>query len=323
MSIDGYSYLVTGGAGFIGSHLVEHLLNNGAAKVSVLDNFSTGDSSNLDFENQTNLEVIHGDIRNIQICLQACEGCDFVLHEAAIGSVQRSFHDPKSTYEINVLGFLNVLEAARRCNVQRLVYASSSSVYGTDMHTPKQEEYVGLPLSPYAFSKQQNESAANFYAGNFRMEIIGLRYFNVFGPRQKKDGPYAAVIPAFIDAMLSKKKAMIYGDGLQIRDYTFVENVVQANMLALFTKQKEALNNTFNIACGKSHNMFQLISQLQCAWGEEITYAMQPSRPGELKYSIADISRARSLLHYTPCIEVDEGLRLMMTYDFAQTVDRT
>jgi UDP-N-acetylglucosamine 4-epimerase len=327
MSTDGYNYLVTGGAGFIGSHLVEHLLNNGASKVRVLDNFTTGDPSNLDFENHANLEVIRGDIRNLAVCMEACKNCDFVLHEAAIGSVQRSFHDPKSTYEINVLGFLNILEAARKCHVQRLVYASSSSVYGTDTHTPKQEDYVGQPLSPYAFSKQQNENAANFYATNFGMEIIGLRYFNVFGPRQKKEGSYAAVIPVFIDAMLSKKKAIVYGDGLQIRDYTFIDNVVQANMRALFTKKKEALNKTFNIACGKPNNLFQLIEQLQEAWCEEITYTKQPSRPGESQYSVADISRARSLLQYSPCIEVHEGLKLMMasmlSYDFTQVDDRT
>ncbi|MFI5135539.1 MAG: NAD-dependent epimerase/dehydratase family protein, partial [Chitinophagales bacterium] len=235
-SLSEYSFLVTGGAGFIGSHLVEYLLKHGAKKVRVLDNLLTGSEKNVKlFISHPAYEFFREDIRNVNDCQRACEGIDFVLHQAALASVQRSMKDPITTHEINAGGFLNMLIAAREARVKRFVYASSSSIYGDHPDLPKKEDKTGNPLSPYAVSKKTNELYAHVFATAFGMEIIGLRYFNIFGPRQDPNGPYAAVIPAFIRDLNSGKSPIIYGNGSQTRDFTFVENAVQANIKALFS----------------------------------------------------------------------------------------
>lgn len=302
-------FLVTGGAGFIGSHIVEYLLKHNAAKVVVLDNLLTGQKSNVDlFKSHPNYEFINGDICNIDDCKRACEGIDFVLHQAALGSVPRSIENPIATNKINVDGFLNVIVAARDAKVKRFVYASSSSVYGDHPGLPKKEENVGKPLSPYAVTKATDESYARVFAQAYNMEIIGLRYFNIFGPRQDPNGPYAAVIPLFISLLKNGEAPVINGDGKQTRDFTFVANAVQANIKALFTHQPDALGKVYNVAVGENFTLLDLTNYLNDVLGTNIKPKHRDDRPGDIRNSLADISLAKKFLDYNPTVRFKEGL---------------
>lgn len=313
-SLDRYSFLITGGAGFIGSHLVEYLLKYGARKVQVLDNLLTGLPANVDmFRSNDRFEFINGDIRDEQICLEACDGIDYVLHEAALGSVQRSIEDPILTHSINATGFLNVIRAAKEKGVRRFVYASSSSVYGDHPALPKKEDHIGQPLSPYAVSKHSNELYAHVFASNYGMQVIGLRYFNVFGPRQNPEGPYAAVIPAFIRDIRNGNAPVIYGNGSQSRDFTPVENVVQANIKALFAEDPESLDQVYNIAFGSQYTVLQLFEIIRKISGANLSPKYEDSRKGDIVHSHADISKAERLLGYRPSIDLEHGLETLIS----------
>jgi UDP-N-acetylglucosamine 4-epimerase len=306
--ISASTFLVTGGAGFIGSHLVEYLLKKGAGKVKVLDNFATGSRENLtEFKNSGALEVIDGNIRNLETCKNAMKGVEYVLHQAALGSVPRSINDPITTNEVNVTGFLNVLVAARDSNVKRMIYAASSSTYGDNSELPKVEERIGNPLSPYACSKYINELYASVFSKTYSFHTLGLRYFNVFGPRQNPQGPYAAVIPLFVKAALEKKPASINGDGETGRDFTFVENVVQANIKALFAPIKQ--HEVVNVACGAMTSLNDLWRMISNNLGVDIKANYAPARTGDIKHSLASIEKAHRLFGYEPLIQMKEGLK--------------
>jgi UDP-N-acetylglucosamine/UDP-N-acetylgalactosamine 4-epimerase len=288
------SILITGGAGFIGSNLVEYLLLNGAKKVRVLDNLSNGFPANIDpFLSNPAYEFIQGDITDFATCEAACRGIDLISNQAALGSVPRSINNPLATSAANTTGFLNMLLAARNSGVKRFIYASSSSVYGDSTASPKTEKALGNPLSPYAVSKLTNELYASVFAMHYGLEVIGLRYFNVFGPRQDPNGPYAAAIPLFMNAMLFDKDAVIYGDGSQTRDFTFVENAIQANVRALFTKNSEALNQVYNVAVGESVTVNDLFNEISKISGKPKKPTYAPERKGDIKNSLADISMAK------------------------------
>jgi UDP-N-acetylglucosamine 4-epimerase len=308
-----YTFLVTGGAGFIGSHLVEYLLKYGARQVRVLDNLLTVDERNVTpFQQHPAYEFLLGDIRDMDTCIQACEGIDYVLHEAALGSVPRSILDPVTTHDINATGFLKLLCAAKQKKVKRVVYASSSSVYGDDPALPKIEDRIGNPLSPYAVSKYSNEQYAGVFAKTDGMELIGLRYFNIFGPRQSPDGPYAAVIPAFIRDLENATAPVIYGDGLQSRDFTYVENAVQANIKALFIDDPNALNQVYNVAMGEQYTVLELFEAIRKLLGSNLTPRFLPARDGDILHSRADISKGGRLLNYRPTIGLEKGLSIVL-----------
>ncbi|GAB3005837.1 SDR family oxidoreductase [Niabella terrae] len=302
--------LITGGAGFIGSNLTEVLLNEDAVnKVRVLDNLSTGSRENIAaFLNHPKFEFIEGDIRDYDTCLKACKGIQLISHQAALGSVPRSIADPLTTNAVNITGTLNVFTAAKESRVRRVVYAASSSTYGDHPGLPKQEDTIGNPLSPYAVTKYVNELYAAVYASLYNLELIGLRYFNIFGPRQDPKGPYAAVIPLFVKAILSGAPPTINGDGAHSRDFTFVGNAVLANRLALFTENSEAVNTVYNIACGDETSLNGLFDQLKQAAGSNLEPLHGPERVGDVKHSLADVSKARDLLGYNPSIKIEEGL---------------
>jgi UDP-N-acetylglucosamine 4-epimerase len=305
-----YSFLITGGAGFIGSNLVEYLLKYGAKKVRVLDNFSTGFHENInEFKNNAAFELIEGDIRDFETCRRSVEGMDYVGHQAALGSVPRSINDPITTNAVNISGFLNMLCSVKdEPNVKRFVYAASSSTYGDSKDLPKVEDKIGKPLSPYAVTKYVNELYADVFAKTYGIETIGLRYFNVFGPKQSPKGEYAAVIPLFIKALQDNKSVVINGDGEQTRDFTFVENAVQANIKALFIDDNNALNHVYNIACGEQTSLNQLWSMLNNIAGKCLSSDHRESRIGDIKNSLANISKARILLKYNPEVHVKEGI---------------
>jgi len=304
-------FLVTGGAGFIGSHIIEYLLTHGAKEVRCLDNLLTGLQTNIDlFSSYSNYKYYKGDITQIVDCKNACEGVDYIFHEAALGSVPRSIKDPAATNRINVDGFLNMLIASRDSSVKRFVYASSSSVYGDHPDLPKLEDKVGNPLSPYAVSKKTNELYAKVFAEIYKMEIIGLRYFNIFGPRQDPNGPYAAVIPLFISLIRNNEAPTINGDGKQTRDFTFVINAVQANIKAMFTSNNEALNQVYNVAVGENFSLSDLNNNLQSILGTNINPVHREDRAGDIRNSLADISKAKKLFDYNPTIKFKEGLRI-------------
>src|ERR1051325_5988269 len=256
--------LVTGGAGFIGSNLVEKLLGDDRVnKVRVLDNLVTGSWENIkEFDKHPKFEFTEGDIRNYETCLAACSDMESISHQAALGSVPRSINDPLTTNEVNITGTLNIFNAAREKKIHRIVYAGSSSTYGDHPDLPKKEDIIGDPLSPYAVSKYVDELYASVFANLYGLELIGLRYFNIYGPKQNPEGPYAAVIPLFIKAILTCNPPVINGDGSHSRDFTFVEDAVQANILSLFTKNKESLNQVYNIACGNQITLLQLFEIL-------------------------------------------------------------
>jgi UDP-N-acetylglucosamine/UDP-N-acetyl-alpha-D-glucosaminouronate 4-epimerase len=308
--------LITGGAGFIGSNLIEKLLKHkDITLVNVLDNFATGSKENInEFIADKKFRFIEGDIRDFETCLYACEGIDCISHQAALGSVPRSVNDPITTNNVNITGTLNIFTAAKEKKVRRIVYAASSSTYGDHPGLPKVEDQIGKPLSPYAVTKYVNELYAQVYARLYNMELIGLRYFNIFGPKQNPRGPYAAVIPLFVKAILENKSPVINGDGSHSRDFTFVENAVQANIKAIFTDNKEAMNQVYNIACGEQTSLLQLFTSLKEQAGSTLQPVHGPERAGDVKHSLADISKARRLLGYEPAISVDEGLKI--TFDW-------
>ena len=302
--------LVTGGAGFIGSNLVEALLaDHRVSFVTVLDNLATGSLDNVaTFNGHPNFRFIEGDIRNYTDCLNACEGVDLISHQAALGSVPRSINDPLTTNEVNITGTLNIFTAAKEKGIKRVVYAASSSTYGDHPGLPKQEEVIGKPLSPYAVTKYVNELYARVYADLYGMEFIGLRYFNIFGPRQNPKGPYAAVIPLFAEAILKGVPPTINGDGTHSRDFTYVSNAVQANILSLFTDNAAAINQVYNIACGKQTSLNDLFEELKKEAGSDLQAIHGPERKGDVKHSLADIAKAEKLLGYKVIVSVEEGL---------------
>lgn len=309
-SLENKSFLVTGGAGFIGSNLVEYLLKYKAGKVRVLDNLSNGFHKNIrTFLDNPAFEVLEGDIRDVDTCMKACEGIDIVLHQAALGSVPRSIKDPVTTNNVNIGGFVNMLLAAKEQQVKRFVYAASSSTYGDSKSLPKVEDKIGKPLSPYAVTKYANELYADVFGKTYGMEIIGLRYFNIFGPRQDPNGAYAAVIPLFIDAVLKNKGPRINGDGGQTRDFTFVENCVEANIRAALTDNPEAVNQVYNIAVGDRTSLNDLFNILKEEAGSDIEPEYGPDRAGDIRDSLADISKAERLLGYKPQVRIREGLK--------------
>lgn len=314
-SLQNIKILVTGGAGFIGSNLVEYLITHECGKVRVLDNLSNGFKRNLErFSGLPNFEFIEGDITNPEDCINACKGMDLVSHQAALGSVPRSIKNPVATSDANTTGFLNMLTAARDAKVKRFIYASSSSVYGDSKESPKKENNLGKPLSPYAVSKLTNELYASVFVMHYGMEIIGLRYFNVFGPNQDPNGPYAAAIPLFMNAALFDKSAVIYGNGEQTRDFTFVENAVQANVRALFTENKEALNKVYNVAVGESVTVNQLYKTIAEITGTLRKPQYVEERAGDIKNSLADISLAQKYLDYNPKYKLRDGLEVTVAW---------
>jgi UDP-N-acetylglucosamine 4-epimerase len=314
------TWLVTGVAGFIGSNLLETLLRL-EQRVVGLDNFATGKRPNLDQvralvspEQWSQFTFIEGDIVDVEVCRRACTGVDVVLHQAALGSVPRSLENPLATHAANVTGFLNMLVAARDAAVARFVYASSSAVYGDAPELPKTEARIGRPLSPYAASKWINEIYADTFARVYGLQTVGLRYFNVFGPRQDPEGPYAAVIPQWIAALLRRQPVFINGDGETSRDFCHVENVVQANLLAATTPNTAALNQVFNIALGRRTTLNELFALIQNGLRRrdpalpETQPVYRDFRPGDVRHSLADITKARRLLGYEPTCNVEEGL---------------
>ena len=308
--------LVTGGAGFIGSNLVLRLMDDDRiTSVKVLDNLETGRVANISaFKDHDKFEFIEGDIRNYAICLGATQGIDVVSHQAALGSVPRSVKDPITTHEVNATGTLNIFNAARENKIKRVVYAASSSTYGDHRDLPKIEDKIGSPISPYGVTKLVNELYAKVFAGLYDMEFIGLRYFNVYGPQQNPAGPYAAVIPLFIKELLAGRPPMINGAGDSSRDFTFVEDVVQANLLAMFTHNANAINQVYNIAKGEQTSLNQLFEILNEISGKNIKALHGPERDGDIKHSLADISKAKRLLGYDPSTSPAEGLR--KTFDW-------
>jgi UDP-N-acetylglucosamine 4-epimerase len=314
--LSNYSFLVTGGAGFIGTNLVEYLLKYGAGHVRVLDNFSTGLRENVDrFFLHSNFELIEGDIRDYDTCKMAVKGMDFVLHQAALGSVPRSIADPITTNEVNISGFLNVMLASSKENIKRVVYAASSSTYGDSAELPKVEERIGKPLSPYAITKYVNELYASVFADVFNLETIGLRYFNVFGKRQNPEGAYAAVIPKFVKQLMNYESPVINGDGSTSRDFTYIDNVVQMNIKAAFTDDLTAVNQVYNVAIGERTTLNELINLLKKYLAEidpqiqnvQIKYG--PERPGDIAHSLASIDKAVRLLDYQPHYNIAQGLQ--------------
>jgi UDP-N-acetylglucosamine/UDP-N-acetylgalactosamine 4-epimerase len=303
------NFLVTGGSGFIGSHIAEYLLKNGAKKVRVLDNLANGFQSNLDVLKQYNgFEFLEGDIRNLDICKQACSGIDYVSHQAALGSVPRSIKEPVLFNEVNVNGFVNMLNAAVENKVKQFVYASSSSVYGDEETLPKQEDKVGNCLSPYAVSKKVNEIYADVFSSVYGIKLLGFRYFNIFGPRQDPDGAYAAVIPLFVKSIINKTPAYINGDGGQTRDFTFVDNAVQVNIKGMLTDNPEAMNTVYNVAVGESFSVNYLYNACCEHLGSDQPAVYREPREGDIRNSLADISRAEKLLDYKPTKTFKEGL---------------
>ncbi|OUL62989.1 SDR family oxidoreductase [Flavobacterium sp. AJR] len=307
--------LITGGAGFIGSNLCEYFLGQGH-RVVCLDNFSTGHRHNLkDFISNLNFKLIEGDIRNIADCVAAVQGVDYVLHEAALGSVPRSINDPITTNDVNVSGFLNMLVASRDAKVKRFVYAASSSTYGDSEGLPKVEDVIGKPLSPYAITKYVNELYAEIFSRTYGLETIGLRYFNVFGRKQDPKGAYAAVIPKFVKQLMALESPLINGDGNFSRDFTYIDNVIQMNALAIATKNPEAINTVYNTAYGDRNTLNDLVGYLKKYLSEydpkiasvEITYG--PNRAGDIPHSLASIEKAKRLLDYNPEYSLQEGLK--------------
>lgn len=308
-SINAVSFLITGGAGFIGSHLVEYLLKYEAKKVVVLDNLATGNEKNIaPFFSNPAFSFIEGDIRNLADCQRACEGVEIVLHQAALGSVPRSIADPLTTNDVNITGFLNMLVASREAGVKRFVYAASSSTYGDSTELPKREDRIGKPLSPYAVTKYVNELYADVFGRLYGLETIGLRYFNVFGPRQSPKGAYAAVIPLFIEGILQNKPPTINGKGEQTRDFTFVANAVQANILACLTENTEAVGQIFNVACGDRTSLNELYQLLRELAGSTLQPLYGEARTGDIQDSLADISKIQTHLAYAPITRIREGL---------------
>ncbi|NMH88321.1 SDR family oxidoreductase [Flavivirga algicola] len=311
----GKTVLITGGAGFIGSNLCEVLLDHNI-KVVCLDNFSTGKRTNIDpFLSNDNFKLIEGDIRNLDDCHNACTNVDYVLHQAALGSVPRSINDPITTNDVNVSGFLNMLVAARDAKVKRFVYAASSSTYGDHEALPKIEDTIGKPLSPYAITKYVNELYAEIFFSTYKLDTVGLRYFNVFGKRQDPNGAYAAVIPKFVQQYINHESPIINGDGSYSRDFTFIDNVVQMNINALTVDNKDALNTVYNVAYGERTTLIELATLLKEYLSEfdsvigNIEIKHRDNRIGDIPHSLASIDKAKQLLNYDPKYNINSGLK--------------
>jgi UDP-N-acetylglucosamine 4-epimerase len=307
--------LVTGGAGFIGSNLCEALLKNGN-QVTCLDNFATGKRENIShLMANPSFNLIEGDIRNLTDCQKACTGVDYILHQAALGSVPRSINDPITSNDVNVSGFLNMLVAARDAKVKRFVYAASSSTYGDSEALPKVEDVIGKPLSPYAITKYVNELYADIFSKTYGLETIGLRYFNVFGRKQDPDGAYAAVIPKFVMQLMKYESPVINGDGSYSRDFTYIDNVIQMNLRAISSNNKEAINTVYNVAYGERTNLKELVSLLKeylSAYDPKIAHVdikYGPNRQGDVPHSLASIEKAKTLLGYDPKYNIESGLK--------------
>lgn len=315
--------LVTGGAGFIGSNIVDTLLSdNRVSFVRVLDNLATGNIKNIEHHlSNPKFEFMKGDIRDIEICEKACLHIDRITHQAALGSVPRSINDPITSNNVNITGTLNMMWAAKQAQISRFVFAASSSTYGDSPTLPKIENIIGKPLSPYAVTKYVNELYADVFAKTYNIEYVGLRYFNVFGMRQSPKGAYAAVIPLFMKHAIEKTPPTINGVGDNSRDFTFVVNAVQANVLALFTDDKKAVNQIYNVACGEQNDLIQLNNHIKEIAGSTAQATHGPERAGDVKHSLADISKIKNLLGYQPNIKIREGLE--QTYNwYIQNMDR-
>jgi len=313
--ISGKRFLVTGGAGFIGSHIVEYLLQHNAGMVRVLDNLATGSIDNVKlFAGRGNYEFTEGDIRDYDTCKKVCEGIDHVTHQAALGSVPRSIKDPVTTNEVNISGFVNMLTAAKDAGVKTFVYASSSSIYGDEPNLPKVEDKTGNPLSPYAVTKKANELYANVFASLYSMKVLGLRYFNIFGPRQDPNGPYAAVIPLFVSGILSGEPVYINGDGEQTRDFTYVANAVQANVRGMLSTNDAAFGKAYNIAVGENFSVNFLYNAIREMLGKQHEATYRETRAGDVRNSLADITRAKDLLSYAPTQRFLDGLKITVDY---------
>lgn len=307
--------LVTGGAGFIGSNLCQRLLDDGY-QVTCLDDLSTGFKKNMEaFQHNNRFQFVQGDITDLNTCMEAVKGCSFVFHQAALGSVPRSINNPLATNAVNITGFLNMIEASKQAKVRRFIFAASSSTYGDSAALPKVENQIGRPLSPYAVTKLVNELYADVFYRSYGMEYIGLRYFNVFGKNQDPDGAYAAVIPRFVKQLMRIESPIINGDGSFSRDFTFIENVVNANMLALNTTNDKALNQVYNVACGEATTLKDLAEKIKQYLSEKnkaiagvpIVYGEQ--RTGDIPHSLASIDKIESLLGYEPSVLIDSGLQ--------------
>ena len=307
--------LITGGAGFIGSNLCEYFLLKGN-KVTCLDNFATGHRHNIEsFLENKNFKFIEGDIRDIEVCTNAVKGVDYVLHQAALGSVPRSIADPVATNDVNVSGFLNMLVASRDAKVKRFIYAASSSSYGDSEALPKVEAIIGKPLSPYAITKYVNELYAEIFSKTYGLETIGLRYFNVFGPKQDPNGAYAAVIPKFVMQLMKHESPVINGDGNYSRDFTYIDNVIQMNELAISTQKSEAINTVYNTACGDRNTLNDLVKYLKEYLSEfdseiaNVPIVYGKDRIGDIPHSLASINKAKELLNYIPQFTMQQGLK--------------
>ena len=315
MKLSEKKILVTGGAGFIGSNLCEELLRIGC-EVTCFDNFSTGKLENIsEFLNNPNFKLVEGDIRDLKDCINASRNIDYVLHQAALGSVPRSIKDPKTTNDVNINGFLNMLIASKENKVRRFVYAASSSTYGDSTQLPKVEDIIGKPLSPYAITKYVNEMYAEIFSKTYSLETIGLRYFNVFGRKQDTESTYAAVIPTFVYQLMNKKSPTVNGDGNYSRDFTYIENVIQANILSITSTDIKAINNVYNIAYGDRNTINDLLDYIveilssydSSIKNVEILYG--PNREGDIPHSHASILKAKKLLNYDPKFSLKEGLK--------------
>ncbi|MBO9693694.1 SDR family oxidoreductase [Chryseobacterium sp.] len=307
--------LITGGAGFIGSNLTEYFLNKGYYVVC-LDNFATGHRHNIEpFLENPNYKLIEGDIRDLEVCQKAVENVDYILHQAALGSVPRSIKDPITSNDVNVSGFLNMLVAARDANVKRFVYAASSSTYGDSESLPKVEEVIGKPLSPYAITKYVNELYADVFGKTYGMKCIGLRYFNVFGRRQDPNGAYAAVIPLFVKQLINHESPTINGTGDYSRDFTYIDNVIQMNELAMLTETPEAMNTVYNTAVGDRTTLNDLVGYLKKYLSEfdekiaDVDIIYGPNRVGDIPHSLASVEKAKKLLGYQPSHTIEKGLK--------------
>ena len=309
-----FSFLITGGAGFIGSNIVNYLVQHKAKKIRILDNLSTGNLYNInEYINLPNVEFIKGDITSLSTCEKCINGIDFISHQAALGSVPRSIKDPISSNKVNISGFLNILHLAKDMKIKRMVYAASSSTYGDSEKLPKKEDIIGNPLSPYAVTKYVNELYAQVFSKNYNYHSIGLRYFNVFGPKQNLKGPYAAVIPLFISQILDNKIPTINGNGKTSRDFTFVSNVVQANIKSIFI-EKIRKNHVMNIACGGRVSLIDLIKVINKTLNKDIKPNFKDFRPGDVLHSQANISLAKKLIKYSPDILFDQGIKLTIPF---------
>lgn len=320
MSAVSKSVLITGGAGFIGANLCEHFLQKGY-RVTCLDNFATGHRYNIEpFLSNENFTLIEGDIRNLDTCRNAVQGVDYVLHQAALGSVPRSINDPITSNDVNVSGFLNMLVASRDAGVKRFVYAASSSTYGDSESLPKVEDKIGKLLSPYAITKYVNELYADFFAKTYGLQTIGLRYFNVFGRRQDPNGAYAAVIPKFVLQLLKHESPVINGDGNYSRDFTYIDNVIQMNELAMTTSNPEALNTVYNTAFGDRTTLNDMVHFLKLYLSEfdaaiaDVPVVYGPNRIGDIPHSLASIDKARKLLNYNPEFSFQQGLKAAVAW---------